>query len=145
MDIRSSNTPSPAAINAALLLIRIASALAFLFHGSAILFGAFGGLGPERTAATLHAPAIVGYLVGLAQFAGGLAILTGILIRVGAVCVIIVMLGAIFKVHLAHGYNLGNGGYEYALTQLLIAIALLIAGAGDYSLGRYLPRSLRKL
>src|SRR5256885_14634925 len=30
----------------ALLVIRIASALAFLFHGSAILFGAFGGPGP---------------------------------------------------------------------------------------------------
>jgi hypothetical protein len=37
------NTPSPAQVNAALLILRIASALAFLYHGSAILFGAFGG------------------------------------------------------------------------------------------------------
>src|SRR4051794_19270828 len=88
------NRLAPAQINLALLLIRIASALAFLYHGSAILFGAFGGLGPERFAAFMHAPAVVGYLVGLAQFAGGLAVLTGIFIRLGAICIIIVMLGA---------------------------------------------------
>src|SRR5205085_12411953 len=49
----------------ALLLLRIASAMVFLYHGSAILFGAFGGPGPEKFAAFMHAPAAVGYLVGL--------------------------------------------------------------------------------
>ena len=58
----------------ALLLLRIAIAMVFLYHGSAILFGAFGGPGPERFAAFIHAPALVGYLVGLAQFAGGLTV-----------------------------------------------------------------------
>ncbi len=33
----------PARISTALLLLRIASAMAFLYHGSAILFGSFGG------------------------------------------------------------------------------------------------------
>ena len=42
------DTPSPAQVNAALLILRIASALAFLYHGSAILFGAFGGPGPHE-------------------------------------------------------------------------------------------------
>ena len=83
------NTPSPAQLNAALLILRIASALAFLYHGSAILFGAFGGPGPQKFAAFLHLPVVVGYLVGLAQFAGGLAILSGVLIRLGAACVIV--------------------------------------------------------
>ena len=138
-----SATPKPAQINAALLIIRIAAALVFLYHGSGILFGAFGGPGPAGFAAFMHMPPIIGYLVGLAQFAGGLAILTGILIRLGAVCIIIVMLGAIFIVHLPHGFDLGKNGYEYALTQLLIATALLITGAGAYSLAR-LPALLRK-
>jgi uncharacterized membrane protein YphA (DoxX/SURF4 family) len=65
------NTPSPAQVNAALLILRIASALAFLYHGSAILFGAFGGPGPQKFAAFLHLPVVVGYLVGLGQFAAG--------------------------------------------------------------------------
>ena len=72
----SSDAPRPAQINAALLILRIASALVFLYHGSAILFGAFGGPGPQGVAGFMHAPVMVGYLVGLAQFAGGLAILT---------------------------------------------------------------------
>jgi len=139
------STPTPRQTNAALLLIRIGAGLSFLYHGSAILFGAFGGPGPQGFAALIHAPDIVGYLVGLAQFAGALAILTGVLIRIGAVCIIIVMLGAIFLVHLPHGFDISKGGYEYALTQLLIALALLIAGGGGYSFGSILPGALRKL
>jgi uncharacterized membrane protein YphA (DoxX/SURF4 family) len=55
------------------------------------------------------------------------------------------MLGAIFLVHLPHGFDVSKGGIEYALTQLLIAFALLIAGGGAYSLGSALPEGLRKL
>lgn len=132
-------------IDCALLLLRIASGLVFLYHGSAILFGAFGGPGPEKFAAFMHAPAIVGYLVGLAQFCGGLAMLTGILIRVGAIGIIVVMLGAIFLVHWKHGFDVSKGGIEFALTQLLIAIALLLTGAGRYSLAGWLPVSLQNL
>lgn len=132
-------------MDAALLLIRIAAALAFLFHGSGILFGAFGGPGPARFAAFLHTPAVVGYLVGLAQVAGAIALLTGILIRVGAACLVVVMLGAIFLVHLPHGFDVTKGGIEYALTELLIALALLFAGGGRYSLAGLLPAWWRKL
>jgi putative oxidoreductase len=135
------NTPRPAQINAALLILRIASALTFLYHGSGILFGAFGGPGPQKFSALMHMPVVVGYLVGLAQVGGGLAILSGALIRLGAACIIVVMLGAIFLVHLQHGFDVGDvgvsmlqrrieGGAEYALMQLLIALALLITGAG---------------
>ena len=141
----STNTPAPVQVNAALLILRIASGLAFLYHGSAILFGAFGGPGPQGFSAFMHMPVVVGHLVGLAQFAGGLAILSGVLIRLGAACVIVVMLGAIFLVHLPHGFDIGKSGMEYALTQLLIAIALLITGAGAYSLVPWLPGPLRKL
>jgi len=91
----------------------------------------------------MHAPAAVGYLVGLAQFAGGLAILTGAFLRVGAVCVIIVMLGAIFLVHLPHGFDINHSGYEFALSELLLAFGLLIAGPGAYSLRNALPPPLR--
>ncbi|MGA8143622.1 MAG: DoxX family protein [Candidatus Acidiferrales bacterium] len=144
-DSSAETIPTTAQINLALLLIRIPCALAFLYHGSAILFGAFGGPGPHGFAAYMKAPDLVGYLVGLAQVAGGLAILTGILIRVGAACVMIVMLGAIFLVHLPHGFDINAGGMEYAVTQLFLAAALIITGAGAYSLTSALPPALRKL
>jgi putative oxidoreductase len=109
------------------------------------LFGMFGGPGPQGFAAFMKVPLAVGYLVGLAQFAGGIAILLGALLRVGAVCVIIVMLGAIFMVHLPHGYDIGHGGLEYALTEMLLALGLLLAGPGKYSLASVLPAPLQKL
>jgi putative oxidoreductase len=141
----SDNIPAPGQINIALLIVRIAIALPFLYHGSAILFGAFGGPGPHGFAELMHAPDIVGYLVGLAQLAGGLAILTGVLIRIGAVCILIVMAGAIIMVHLPHGYNVAKHGAEYAIALFLTSVSLLIAGAGTYSLSSVLPEKLRSL
>lgn len=132
-------------LNFELLIMRVACALPFIYHGAAILFGAFGGPGPVNFAAFMKAPTAVGYLVGLAQFAGGIAILTGALIRVGTVCVIIVMVGAIYLVHRPNGYDISHGGMEYALTEFLLAFGLLLAGAGKYSLGRMLPGSLQNL
>jgi putative oxidoreductase len=132
-------------LNFELLIMRIACSLPFIYHGAAILFGAFGGPGPHAFATIMKAPDIIGYLVGLAQFAGGIAILLGALLRVGAVCVIIVMLGAVFMVHLPHGYDISHGGMEYALTELLLSIGLLFAGPGKFSLASVLPGPLQKL
>ena len=86
----------------------------------------------------------MGYLIGLAQLAGGLAVVSGVLFRLGAACIAVVMLGAIFLVHLPDGFDIGKGGAEYALTQLLLAVACLLTGPGSYSLAFWLPASLRK-
>jgi putative oxidoreductase len=142
---RESRLPGPTAYNTALLLIRVAGSLPFLYHGSAILFGAFGGPGPQKFAAFMHAPAIIGYLVGLAQVAGGLAILLGLFTRIGAACIFVVMAGAVLLVHLPHGYDVSKGGMEFALTELFIAIAIIILGPGSYALGAGLPHPFHKL
>jgi hypothetical protein len=60
----SSETPQ---LNFALLIMRLACALPFLYHGSGILFGVLGGPGPVTFAAFMHTPPAVGYLVGLAH------------------------------------------------------------------------------
>lgn len=130
-------------VGAALLIIRIAAAAAFLYHGSAILFGAFGGPGIQGFSGYTHLPVAVAFLVGLAQFCGGLAMLTGVLTRLGAACLIVVMLGAVFMVHLPKGFDISKGGMEYALTQLLIAVAILITGAGPFSLAYLFHPSAR--
>ena len=132
-----------ARVSVALLVLRIACGIAFLFHGSQILFGAFGGPGPSGFAHFLKAPDIVGYLIGLAQFVGALAILLGAFTRIGSIFIIIVMLGAIFLVHISKGFDVSKGGYEYALTQLLIAVSLLLTGGGKYSLRDLLPEKFR--
>ena len=138
---RERSSPS----NLALLVLRLACALPVLYHGSGILFGAFGGPGPQGFAAYQRLPLPFGYLVGLAQFAGGLAILLGAFGRIGSVCVVIVMIGAIYRVHWPHGFDIGKGGTEFALTVLLLALSLLLSGPGSYSLGRILPGPLNRL
>jgi putative oxidoreductase len=145
MNLPATTMPSAKQINAAFLILRTASALAFLYHGSSILFGAFAGPGPDRFAASHNWPMVIGYLVGLGQCAGALAILTGVFTRLGAASIAVVMLGAIFLVHLPHGFDVNNGGMEYALTQLLLAIAFVISGPGAYSLGSLLPTRLQRL
>jgi len=127
-------TPDTRQVGIALLLIRIAAGLAFIYHGASILFGAFGGPGVAGFAAHNHFPLWVAYLVGLAQFCGGVSILTGIVARLGALAILPVMAGAIYLVHWQHGFEVIKGGMEYALTQALIALAILVAGAGPYSL-----------
>src|SRR5437899_11157977 len=102
--MEKSNT-LPAKISTALLLLRIASAMAFLYHGSAILFGSFGGPGPQQLAACHHWPVVMGYLIGLAQLPGGLAVLSGARFRLGGDCVAVVMLGASFLVRLPYGFG----------------------------------------
>jgi putative oxidoreductase len=82
---------------------------------------------------------IVAFLVALAEFGGGLAMLTGLFARLGAAGIAAVMLGAIFMVHLPKGFDITKGGFEYALVQFLIAAAVLVAGAGPYSLYYLLP------
>jgi len=127
-------TPEQRRIGWALLLIRLAAAVVFIYHGSAILFGAFGGPGVAGFAQHLQMPNWVAALVGLAQFLGGISVLTGVLARLGALAIIPVMVGAIVLVHWQHGFDITKQGMEYALTQLLIALAILVAGAGPFSL-----------
>ena len=142
-DRRTRNVTSR--IDVALLALRIAGASGFLYHGSAILFGAFGGPGPRGFATSHGWPLAVAILVGFAQVFGGVAVLSGILMRLGAACLILVMLGAIVLVHLPHGFDVSNGGVEYALTQMLVAVALLLAGPGGLSFAGVLPAGWRHL
>ena len=109
-----------------------------LYHSGAILFGAPDGPGPQNFSAFLHAPAIIGYLVGV-------AILTGVLFRAGAACIINLVVGAIFLVHISHGFDVGKGGFECAFAQPLIDFSLLLTGSGAYSLAGILPPPLPKL
>lgn len=132
--------PSDRQTSVALLIARFALGLPFLYHGSAILFGWFGGPGIHGFSTFTHMPLFVAFLVGLAQFAGGLAVVTGVLARLGAVCIFVVMVGAIFMVHLPHGYDIEKDGLEYSLALLLTAGSIIVAGAGHYTLVHFIPK-----
>lgn len=126
---RPSSFPTEAHVGIALLLIRLAVAREFLWQGSSILFGTFHGPGISGFAAYARLPYTVALLVGLAQFLGGLAILTGVGTRVGAAAVTAVLVGALTFARIPSSL-----ATDYAITHLLISIALIVSGAGQYSL-----------
>jgi putative oxidoreductase len=128
-----------AGVDTALLLARIALGLPFLYHGAAIAFGAFGGPGLKGFSGFTHMPLPVAALVGYGEFLGGLGVLLGVLSRLASAGLGLIMLGAIFLVHLPHGYDSQKQGFEYPLTLLLLAVAILAAGPGRLTLARALP------
>ena len=138
------------AANSALLIVRIALGVIFIAHGGQKLFGWFGGVGLEQFAGFmgglgLPAPKLMAILAGSAEFFGGLGVLVGLLTRIAACGPAAVMLVAIFKIHLAHGFFLENQGFEYCLALLGMSLALVIRGAGDWSLDAQRGKARPKL
>lgn len=123
----------------ALLLARVALGLPFIYHGAAIAFGAFGGPGLAGFSGFTHMPLPVAALVGYGEFLGGLGILFGVLSRLAGGSLALIMLGAIVMVHLKNGYDSQKQGFEYPLTLLLLALAIVAAGPGRLTLARLLP------
>lgn len=119
------------------LVLRLALGLPLIYHGAGILFGAFDGPGLAAFERFTHFPPLIASLVGIGELFGGLGVLTGVLARLAACGTGLVMAGAVLLVHLPNGYDIGHKpvpGMEYALTLFLLSLAVIIAGAGPYSL-----------
>lgn len=121
----------------ALLLLRLTAASVFLFHGSQKLFGLFGGYGIEGTAGWMESlglpfPVLSTILAGSAEFAGGLALLTGFGLRLMAAPLTLTMLVAAFSAH--SGFDVTQGGMEYPLLLAALSAALGLIGPGRFAL-----------
>lgn len=133
----------------AYLVIRISAGVIFFAHGSQKLFGWFGGYGWQNTleffSQNFGIPSFLASLAFVAEFFGGLGLLLGFLTRIAAAASAAVMIVAMFKVHLAHGFFMnwslepGKGhGIEMNIALLGMALMLLITGAGSYSVDNLL-------
>ncbi len=108
------------------LLIRLGPAIVFLIHGYLKLLGG----DHDRTVAlfltvNLPQPELLAWGIGLLEFAGGLALLTGVWMRPFAALLTIEMAVAIYKVRIPQGFL---GGWEFELTLLLVCAGLALWG-----------------
>ena len=129
-----------------LTILRLVLGVVFLAHGSQKMLGWFGGYGFKATMGfftqNLHVPTVFAFLAICAEFFGGLGLLLGLLSRIAAFGITVNMLVAIFMVHLPNGFFMNwsgqqkGEGFEYHLLVVALTLAVMIRGAGAFSLDR---------
>jgi putative oxidoreductase len=98
-------------------------------------------------------PFLLGWATIIVELVGGLFILLGALIPLAAIPMIVVLLVAIFSVHLPNGFSsiklqsfdaagahFGQPGYETDLLYIAALVALCLGGAGPFSVDGYMTR-----
>ena len=129
----------------------------FMQHGYAKI-----ARGPDKYASILHAlgvpaPDLLAWVTILVELFGGLAVFLGAFIPLVSVPMSIILLVAIFTVHVPNGFSsikllsvdaagahFGQPGYETPLLYLAALIALVLGGSGPLALDRFLLRPRRR-
>lgn len=141
------------------LPLRLLIGFGFAAHGYAKL-----SRGPENFATILAAlgvpqPHVMAWITSLFEFAGGISVMAGAFVLLLSGPLAVVMLTALFTVHLQYGFSsvrlkavtaagaqFGPVGYEMNLLYIAGLLTLAMCGAGRLSLDHYLasrsaPRS----
>ena len=136
------NAPSRRQIDTALAVLRVVLGVTFILHGGQKLFVfGFDGVTGAFTQMGIPAPGFFGPFVALVEFFGGIAITLGLLTRLAALGIAATMVVAILTVHLKNGF-FAPTGVEFPLSLLGSAIALIVAGAGAFSLDALVGKKL---
>ncbi|HKW39158.1 MAG TPA: DoxX family protein [Burkholderiales bacterium] len=135
------------------LPLRLIVGYGFLVHGYAKLMR-----GPDSFAAVLHTlgaplPHLLAWLTTLVELAGGAAVLAGAFVPLASLPMAVVLLTALFTIHLPYGFfsvklvevtasgtRFGPVGYEVVLLYLAGLAALAAGGAGPLSVDAWRSR-----
>lgn len=116
----------------ALLALRLTLGVIMIGHGYGKVF--HGGLEQHvHRVASLGLPGWLAYLSSCAEFFGGMLVIAGLFTRFFSLAILIDLAVAIWKVHWKNGL-FGKGGYEFPLTLVTIAFALIFFGAGPIAI-----------
>jgi len=131
-----------------LLWLRLLLGAVMFPHGAQKALGWWGGPGLSATIQgfTTHMgiPVVFAWLAVAAEFLGSLGLIVGLLTRVAAFGIGVVMVVAALMAHVGNGFfmnwmgNQKGEGFEYHILALAIAIAVLIKGGGKWSIDRAL-------
>jgi len=84
--------------------------------------------------------------LALAEFIGGICLVIGVLTRVAASIMAVILLGAIFHIRWENGFFISDGGWEWDLIMLAAVLTIIVAGPGRISishLAKKIPRFLQ--
>jgi putative oxidoreductase len=135
------------------LVLRAVIGYGFMAHGFAKLAKGVGTFGGILHAIGVPAPDLMAWLTVMVELLGGLAVFVGAFVATASIPLVIVLLVAMFTVHLPYGFSsikllavtsrgaqFGPPGYEMDLIYIACLIALAIGGAGPLSVDRLLTR-----
>jgi putative oxidoreductase len=135
------------------LPLRLVIGYGFMVHGWAKLSRGPAGFAKLLDQIGAPLPEMTAWVASLLELLGGLAVLVGAFVTVVGVPLIIMMLVAMFTVHLRYGFSsintigltddgpqFGPPGYEVNLLYIAGLLALILGGAGALSVDRLLAR-----
>jgi putative oxidoreductase len=120
--------------------LRAAIGVIFILHGSGKLNPGFSGFLTGK----LGFPPEMQIPIALAEMIPGILLIAGVLTRISASMLAIVMLGAIFYVKKAANIT-GEGGFELDLILLAGTLVVIVAGPGKISLAHIIKKLPRYL
>src|ERR1700688_3231066 len=128
------------------LVLRVLLASVMFPHGAQKVLGWFGGAGFAASLAgfsdKMHIPPVLAALAILTEFLGPIALLVGFLTRPAAFAIGFDMVVAALLVHVHFGFFMNwlgkqkGEGLEFDLLLWAISLALILQGAGAYSIDR---------
>ncbi len=142
--------PKSSAIDIALVAVRIALAWIFIYYGAQKLFGAFNGQGLQGTALyfshTVHLRPgeLFAVLGGVTEFGGGIAIAVGFCSRLAALALFADQVIAMITVTWVNGFGslTGGAGYPFNVALAVLALVVVVLGAGRPSIDGVITRRL---
>ncbi|MBV8311985.1 MAG: DoxX family protein [Planctomycetaceae bacterium] len=135
------------------LPLRLVIGFGFMAHGWAKLSRGPSGFAKLLTQIGAPLPEKTAWLSTFVELLGGLAIFVGAFVELVSVPLIVMMLVAMFTVHLKYGFSsinmigltqngpqFGPPGYEVNLLYIAGLLSLILSGAGALSIDRLLSR-----
>ena len=135
------------------LPLRLVIGIGFMVHGWAKLSRGPSGFAKLLTQIGVPLPETTAWVSAFVELLGGLAIFVGAFVEVVSVPLIVMMLVAMFTVHLKYGFSsintigltpngpqFGPPGYEINLLYIAGLLSLILVGAGALSIDRLLSR-----
>jgi putative oxidoreductase len=137
----------------ALVPLRLMVGFGFAAHGYAKLSRGPANFASVLTSLHVPQPHIMAWITSLLEFLGGISIMAGAFVVLLSLPLAIVMLTAMFTVHLPYGFSsvrlkavtdmgaeFGPIGYELNLLYIAALLALAVSGSGRLSVDQYLKR-----
>jgi len=114
--------------------LRVAVGAVFAAHGWQKISGGVEGVSGFFGSVGIPAPTFFAYIVSYVEFLGGIALILGLFTYWVSILLAIIMVVALFTVHLPNGFYVNKGGYEFVLVLLASAATLNILGPGRFAL-----------